>query len=53
MLVFEPCPIANIAMTDATPIIIPSIVRNERDLLLARARRDILNELPKFIQYDF
>ena len=36
---------ANIVMTDATPMIMPRAVRNDRILLAAMARRAILNKL--------
>ena len=36
---------ASMAMTEATPIMMPSIVRNERSLLAAMARSAILNKL--------
>lgn len=36
-------------MTDATPMMIPSIVRNARNLLLFKARKAILNKLVPFI----
>ena len=38
ILRFDPCPMASIAMTAATPMIIPSMVRNPRNLLLVSAR---------------
>jgi hypothetical protein len=41
-----------IAMTAATPMIIPSIVRAERDLLRARARKAILKIDEKFIFFN-
>jgi hypothetical protein len=41
---FEPSPIASIAITDATPIIIPSIVRKALSLFLIKARIAILNK---------
>jgi len=49
MLFFEPCPIASIVMTDATPMMMPNIVRKARSLLLASARKAILKRLVPFI----
>ncbi len=37
MLRFDPWPMASIAMTEATPMMMPNIVRNPLNLLLARA----------------
>jgi hypothetical protein len=34
MLFFDPCPMANMVMTDATPMMIPNMVRKPRNLLL-------------------
>ena len=39
MLRLEPCPMASMAMTEATPMMMPSMVRNPRNLLPERARR--------------
>ena len=50
MLFFEPWPMASMVMTEATPMMMPSIVRKARSLLLARARRAILNKLVPFIR---
>jgi len=49
ILFFEPCPMASIVMTDATPIMMPSMVRKARSLLFANARRAILNKLVPFM----
>ena len=49
MLRFEPWPMASIVMTDATPMMMPSIVRKARILLFARARRAILKRFVPFI----
>ena len=49
MLRFEPWPMASIVMTDATPMMMPSMVRKARNLLLARARRAILKRLVPFM----
>ncbi len=40
---------ANIVMTDATPMMMPNIVRKHRSLLLTSALRAILSKLAKFI----
>ena len=49
MLRFEPCPMASIVITEATPIMIPSIVRKPRNLLLASARTAIFIRFVPFI----
>ena len=49
MLLFEPCPMASIVITDPTPMMIPSIVRNPLNLLLLSAFSAILNRFPKFM----
>jgi hypothetical protein len=49
MLSFEPCPMAIMMMTAATPMMIPSIERNDRILLLATAFRLTLNKFNIFI----
>ena len=51
MLTFEPWPMAIMVMTDATPIIIPSMVRNALILLLMSARKAILKRFVKFISF--
>ena len=43
ILRFDPCPMASIAMTAATPMITPNMVRKARILLLAMARNAIRN----------
>ena len=45
MLCFEPLPMASIAMTEATPMMMPSIVRKQRILLLSSALMHILSKL--------
>ena len=40
---------ASIVITEATPMMIPSIVRNPRSLLLAKARRAIFSKFVVFI----
>lgn len=45
MLRFEPWPMASIVMTDATPMMMPRAVKNDRILLAPMARRAILNKL--------
>ena len=49
MLRLDPWPMASIVITAATPIMMPSIVRNPRNLLLLRAFTAILKRLPIFI----
>ena len=49
MLSFEPWPMAIMMMTAATPMMMPSMERNERNLLLAMARRATLNRLIIFM----
>ena len=49
MLFFEPWPMASIVMTEATPMMMPSMVRKARNLLLERARKAILNKFVPFI----
>ena len=39
-------------MTDATPMMIPSIVRNARNLLLFKARKAILNKLAVLLNFE-
>ena len=51
MLFFEPCPMASIVMTDATPMMMPSMVRNARSLLLFKARKAILKRFVPFISF--
>ena len=45
MLCLLPCPMASMVMTEPTPMMMPSMVRNERSLLAAMARRAILRRL--------
>ena len=45
----DPLPIACITITETTPIIMPSIVRKERNLFFPRALNDILTVLLIFI----
>ena len=45
MLSFDPWPMASIVMTEATPMMMPNIVRKQRSLLLPRALMAILNRL--------
>ena len=40
---------ASIVITEATPMMIPSIVRNPRSLLLAKARKAIFSKFVVFI----
>ena len=49
MLSFEPCPMAIMMITAATPMMIPNIERKERILLLATAFRLTLNRFSIFI----
>ena len=49
MLSFEPCPMLIMMITAATPMMIPSIERNERILLFATARRLTFNRFSIFI----
>jgi hypothetical protein len=49
MLSFEPCPMAIMIITAATPIIIPSMLKKERILLLATALKLIFNRFNIFI----
>ena len=49
MLSFEPCPMAIMMMTAATPMMIPSMERKLRILLLATALRLTLNRFVIFI----
>ena len=35
MLRFDPCPMASIVMTDATPMMMPSIVRNPAQFVVS------------------
>jgi len=44
ILCLEPSPMASMAITEATPIIIPSIVRKALSLFLTSARIAILNK---------
>ncbi|MNQ99381.1 hypothetical protein D3C85_1151130 [compost metagenome] len=44
ILCFEPSPIAIMAITAATPIIIPSMVKNARSLFLFSALKAIFNK---------
>ena len=53
MLFFDPWPIASIVITDATPIIIPSIVRNERILLRFNALIATFKRFRGFISLFF
>jgi hypothetical protein len=45
MLLLEPSPMASMAITDATPMMIPSIVSKALSLFLTSARMAILNKL--------
>ena len=49
MLSLEPCPMLIMAMTAATPMMMPSILRKERILLLATALIETLTRLSMFI----
>ena len=49
MLRFDPWPMASIVMTDATPMMMPSMVRNPRSLLLHSALKAILKRFAKFM----
>ena len=49
MLTLEPWPMASMVMTEPTPMMMPSMVRNDRILLAAMALSAILNRLKKFI----
>ena len=49
MLRFEPCPMASIVITEATPMMMPSIVRKPRNVLLASARTAIFIRFVPFI----
>ena len=49
MLSLEPCPMLIMAMTAATPMMMPSILRKERILLLATALIETLIRLSMFI----
>ena len=51
MLRFEPCPMASMVMTEATPMMIPNIVRKHRILLLLSALSAILVRLVRFIMF--
>lgn len=48
-LSFEPCPIAIMMMTAATPMIMPSMERNERNLLFAMAFSATFMRFVKFM----
>jgi hypothetical protein len=50
MLAFEPWPMASIAITAATPITIPSMVRKERSEFLLIAEMAIFIRLYIFIE---
>ena len=52
MLLLEPWPMASMVMTDATPMMMPSIVRNPRSLLLPSARTAILKRLAICMVYS-
>ena len=52
MLFFEPWPMASMVMTEATPMMMPNMVRNPRSLLLLSALTAILNKLAKFMFYS-
>jgi hypothetical protein len=43
MIAFAPSPIATMAITAPTPMMIPNMVRKDRNLFLPRARSAILN----------
>ena len=49
MLFLEPWPMASIVMTEATPIMIPNIVRKQRSLLLFSAFSAIFRRFSMFI----
>ena len=49
ILLFDPCPMASMVMTEATPMMMPNMVRKARNLLFARARKAILKRLVTFI----
>ena len=53
MLCFDPWPMANIVITEATPMMMPSMVRNPRSLLLANARIAIFSKFAAFILICF
>ena len=53
MLFFDPWPMASMVMTDATPIIMPNMVRKHLILLLLRAFNAIFRRFPKFMSYSF
>ena len=48
-----PSPIPIVAMTHATPMMIPSAVRSDRSLLRARARKATFRMLPVFVHAGF
>jgi hypothetical protein len=49
MLCFDPCPIATMAITAATPMIIPSMVKKARNLFRCNALKAIRIRLKSFI----
>src|SRR5262245_22017369 len=51
MVALAPSPMATIAITAPTPMIIPSIVRNERSLFRAKARSAILRVMNHITQF--
>ena len=57
MLSLEPCPMAIMIITAATPMMMPNMLKKERILLLATAFRLTLNKFDMFIisllHYDF
>ena len=53
MLFFEPRPMASIVMTDATPMMMPNIVRKARSLLLAMRPKGYFKKLVPFIDLLF
>ena len=53
ILSLEPSPIASIAITDATPIMMPNIVSKVLILLRTMALKAILNKFNSLITNDF
>src|SRR5216117_2920324 len=51
ILFFEPCPMATMAITAPTPMMIPSIVRKARNLFRCNARNAIRKRLKSFIYF--
>src|SRR4051794_27887449 len=51
-MVLAPCPTDNMAITAPTPMMMPSMVRNERNLLRARERRAMTSRAERRMSGD-